>query len=43
MKDFQELAPDGFFIIEHLPDAETLQAQKNVVELAKRYNVPLEI
>ena len=43
MKDFQELVPDGFFIIEHLPDEETLQAQKNVVEMAKRYNVPLEI
>ncbi len=42
MKDFQELAPDGFFIIEHLPADEALQAQKNVVALAKRYNVPLE-
>jgi sugar phosphate isomerase/epimerase len=42
MKDFQELAPDGFFIIEHLPDAETLLAHKNVVEMAKRFGVPLE-
>lgn len=42
MKDFQQLSPEGYFIIEHLPDAETLQAQKNVVALAKLYNVPLE-
>jgi sugar phosphate isomerase/epimerase len=43
MKDFQALVPDGFFIIEHLPDEETLQAQKNVVEMAKRFGVPLEV
>jgi sugar phosphate isomerase/epimerase len=43
MKDFQALAPEGYFIIEHLPDAETLEAQKNVVALAKRYGVPLDV
>ncbi len=43
MKDFNTLVPDGFFIIEHLPDEETLQAQKNVVAMAKRYGVPLEV
>lgn len=43
MQDFQELVPDGFFIIEHLPADLALKARENVVEMAKRYGVPLEV
>jgi sugar phosphate isomerase/epimerase len=42
MQLFQKRAPDGYFVIEHLPDAETLQARDFVVALAARLGIPLE-
>ena len=42
MRQFQQLCPDGYFIIEHLPDEHVLAARDNVVALAKRFGVPLQ-
>ncbi len=42
MRHFQRLCPDGYFIIEHLPDELVEQAQRNVVALAQQYDIPLE-
>lgn len=41
MRIFERRAPNGYFVIEHLPDAETLQARDFVVPLAKRLGIPL--
>jgi len=42
MRQFQQLAPDGYFIIEHLPDEHVPAARDNVVALAKRFGIPLD-
>jgi sugar phosphate isomerase/epimerase len=42
MRQFQTLAPDGYFIIEHLPDEQVLQSRDFVVPLAKQLGIPLE-
>jgi len=42
MRQFQQLCPDGYFIIEHLPDVHVPTARDNVVAMAKRFGVPLE-
>ena len=42
MRQFQQLCPDGYFIIEHLPDAHVPAARDNVVALAKKFGIPLE-
>jgi sugar phosphate isomerase/epimerase len=42
MRQFQHLAPDGYFIIEHLPDAQVLASRDFVVPLAKQLGLPLE-
>jgi hypothetical protein len=42
MRQFQQLAPDGYFIIEHLPDAQVLESRDFVVPLAKQLGIPLE-
>jgi sugar phosphate isomerase/epimerase len=42
MMKFQELCPDGYFIIEHLPDVQSLQARDFIVSLAKQIGVALE-
>jgi sugar phosphate isomerase/epimerase len=41
MQIFERRAPDGYFVIEHLPDVETLQARDFIVPLAKRLGIPL--
>ena len=41
MRQFQSLAPDGYFIIEHLPDEHVIAVRDNVVALVKRFGVPL--
>jgi sugar phosphate isomerase/epimerase len=42
MTQFQRLAPDGFFIIEHLPDDQVLASAEFVVPLARQLGIPLE-
>lgn len=42
MRQFHELAPDGYFIIEHLPDDEVLQSAQFVVSLSRQLGIPLE-
>lgn len=42
MRQFQQLCPHGYFIIEHLPNHLVPQACANVVALAQRFGIPLE-
>jgi sugar phosphate isomerase/epimerase len=41
MQIFERRAPNGYFVIEHLPDAETLQARDFIVPLAKQLGIAL--
>ncbi len=41
MQIFEKRAPHGYFVIEHLPDAETLRARDFIVPLARRLGIPL--
>lgn len=42
MRQFQSLCPNGYFIIEHLPNELVPQACANVVALARTFGIPLE-
>jgi sugar phosphate isomerase/epimerase len=42
MQIFEKRAPDGYFVIEHLPDAGTLQARDFIVPLARQMGIALE-
>jgi sugar phosphate isomerase/epimerase len=42
MQLFEKRAPNGYFVIEHLPDRETLQARDFVIALAERIGIPLQ-
>ncbi len=43
MQIFERRAPNGYFIIEHLPDAQLLEARDYVVPLAKKLGIALEV
>lgn len=42
MSSFHRLAPNGYFIIEHIPPSEAIKARAYVVPLAKQLGIPLE-
>jgi sugar phosphate isomerase/epimerase len=43
MRRFNELQPDGYFLIEHLPDPQVLIAREYITKTAAQYGIHLEV
>src|SRR5262249_41424347 len=42
LRRFQAICPDGYLLIEHLPDEKILQARAAIVDTASGLGIPLE-